>query len=57
MWLKVWGLFVEVEAIDADGSYDIDTLNKQCDKYYRFFGLEESDLIDVSYCDLVESIN
>ena len=47
------GTFVEVEAIDTDGSYDVDVLKKQCDKYFRFFGLEESDLVDVSYCDLI----
>ena len=47
------GTFVEVEAIDRDGSYDIDTLKKQCDKYFLFFGLEETDLVDVSYCDLI----
>ncbi len=35
------GTFVEVEAIDRDGSYDIDTLKRQCDKYFRFFGLSQ----------------
>ena len=51
--VKGLGTFVEVEAIDKDGSYDVDTLKKQCDKYFRFFGLRESDLVDVSYCDLI----
>ena len=47
------GTFVEVEAIDSDGGYDVDMLKKQCDEYFRFFGLRESDLVDVSYCDLI----
>ncbi len=53
--VKGLGTFVEVEAIDKDGSYDVGMLKKQCDRYFRFFGLEQSDLIDVSYCDLLIS--
>ena len=51
--VKGLGTFVEVEAIDRDGNIGVDELRKQCDKYFRFFGLEESDLVDVSYCDLI----
>ncbi len=51
--VKGLGTFVEVEAIDQDGSYDVDALKKQCDKYFQFFELEKSDLVDVSYCDMV----
>ncbi len=51
--VKGLGTFVEVEAIDKDGSYGVDTLKKQCDRYFQFFGLEQSDLVDVSYCDMV----
>ncbi len=51
--VKGLGTFVEVEAIDADGDYPIDTLKGQCDKYFKFFGLDKSDLVDLSYCDLI----
>ncbi|MEO6230118.1 MAG: class IV adenylate cyclase [Ferruginibacter sp.] len=47
------GTFVEVEAIDADGSIGKEKLQEQCNHYSSLFNLEESDYIAVSYSDLL----
>ena len=47
------GTFIEVEAIDENGHRTLEELEKQCKKYFTFFGLGESDLISRSYCDLI----
>jgi adenylate cyclase, class 2 len=54
--VKGLGTFLEVEAIDQDGSFGVDTLKQQCDRYFRFFGLTESDLVDVSYSDMIVNL-
>ncbi len=51
--VKDLGTFVEVEAINVGGSFGIEYLRAQCDRYFNLFGLKESDLVDVSYCDMV----
>lgn len=50
------GSYIEVEAIDSNGTYTIEELKKQCDKYFDFFELEKSSLVDKSYSDLIESL-
>lgn len=47
------GTFIEVEAIDSTGKFTIEELQKQCDKYFKFFELNERNIIDKSYSDLI----
>ena len=47
------GTFVEVEAIDRDGTIGINVLRKQCDEYLRLFDIREDDLVSTSYSDLL----
>lgn len=49
------GTFIEVEAIDNNGTFSVEHLKAQCDKYFTYFGLDKSQLVDKSYSDLVES--
>jgi len=51
--VKELGTFIEVEAIDEDGSIGKDKLIKQCDYYKNLFDVQKSDLISVSYSDLL----
>ena len=50
------GTFIEVEAIDNKEEFTIEELKRQCDKYFDFFELEKSNLIDKSYSDLIEDL-
>jgi len=53
---KVRGLkddFVEIEAIDHEGTIGKKVLRKQCNYYKKLFGIKEKDLIDCSYSDMV----
>ena len=52
--VKGLGTFLEVEAIDSNESFNIEQLKEQCDKYFNYFGLDKSQLVDKSYSDLVE---
>lgn len=47
------GHFVEIEAIDADGSLGEAHLRRQCDHYMELLGLRPDDLIAVSYSDML----
>lgn len=47
------GTFMEIEAIDNDGSIGIEELQKQCRHYMDLFGINEEDLLSVSYSDLM----
>ena len=47
------GTFVEVEAIDSNGSISVDELKKQCNKYANFFDIQPEDYISESYSDLL----
>ncbi len=49
------GSFVEVEAIDSDGSIGKEKLTAQCEHYARFFGIGAGDYITHSYSDLLMS--
>lgn len=47
------GAFVEIEAIDKDGTIGEAKLREQCQYYLDLFKIKSSDLIDVSYSDMV----
>ncbi|MCB0706142.1 MAG: class IV adenylate cyclase [Saprospiraceae bacterium] len=47
------GKFVEIEAIDSDGTLGKEFLNNQCDELKKAFRIEEENLIDRSYSDLI----
>lgn len=47
------GSFIEIEAIDSDGTISRETLLKQCSDYLKLFGVEEKDLVPVSYSDML----
>ncbi len=52
-YVKNLGHFMEVEAIDNDGSIGTQKLQEQCDHYQKLFQLSTEDLIEVSYSDLI----
>lgn len=47
------GGFVEIEAIDNDGSYSLETLQAQCQRYLDAFGIQPDDLLSDSYSDMI----
>ncbi len=49
------GDFIEVEAIDEDGTAGLQKIQQQCDYYAAVFGLQPDDYIAVSYSDLILS--
>jgi adenylate cyclase, class 2 len=54
--VKNLGTFIEVEAIDDKEKFTTEELKQQCDKYFTFFELKKSDLVDRSYSDLMEDL-
>ncbi len=51
------GTFVEVEAIDSDGTIGIEKLKEQCDYYSNFFDIQQQDFMEVSYSDMMMDKN
>jgi len=51
--VKGIGTFVEVEAIDSDGSIGVEKLKQQCDYYADYFNIQPSDFIAFSYSDML----
>jgi predicted adenylyl cyclase CyaB len=51
--VKNLGTFMEIEAIDSDGSFRKEKLFEQCQNYLDLFGIPKDDLISVSYSDLL----
>jgi predicted adenylyl cyclase CyaB len=47
------GSFIEVEAIDIDGSIGIETLKEQCSDYIQLFCIRKEQFIAESYSDLL----
>lgn len=47
------GVFVEIEAIDEHGKIGAEALGRQCDMYMDLFGIDDADLVNVSYSDLL----
>ncbi len=50
------GAFVEVEAIDRDGSIGEEKLREQCQYYLNLFKIRKEDLVEVSYSDLATGL-
>ncbi len=50
------GAFVEIEAIDADGTIGRGRLQAQCEECMRLFGVAPDDLVTCSYSDLLQSL-
>ncbi|MBA2562033.1 MAG: class IV adenylate cyclase [Chitinophagaceae bacterium] len=50
------GTFIEVEAIDKDGTLGIEKLKEQADNYAAFFNVKASDYIALSYSDMLQNI-
>lgn len=51
--VKGLGNFIEIEAIDKDGTIGKEKLLSQCQEYLGIFGVNELDLITGSYSDLL----
>ena len=47
------GEFIEVEAIDKDGSIGLEKLKEQCGQYQSVLGITENDFVAASYSDLL----
>lgn len=47
------GSFIEIEAIDKEGTIGQVKLELQCERYIKKFGINKNDLISVSYSDLI----
>ena len=47
------GSFVQIEAIDSDGSLGVEHLQMQCRRYMDYLSIENQDLIEQSYSDLL----
>jgi predicted adenylyl cyclase CyaB len=51
--VKDLGTFVEIEAIDEDGTIGKEKLQSQCENYLKIFNIQEKELLDSSYSDLL----
>ncbi len=51
--VKGLGTFVEIEAIDSDGSIGKEKLLEQCNFYLQAFEIKDEDLLEKSYSDMV----
>ncbi len=51
------GTFVEIEAIDLNGSIGKEKLYQQCNYYLSLFGIKNDDLIAESYSDMLLAKN
>lgn len=52
-YVETLGHFVEIEAIDLNGTIGKDKLHQQCQYYIDLFTLSEKDFVSVSYSDLL----
>jgi len=55
--VKHLGDFVEIEAIDTDGSISKDRLQEQCNYYIKLLQINAKDLISDSYSDIIQQTN
>lgn len=55
--VKGLGSFIEIEAIDKDGSIGKEKLTEQCNQYMKLFDIKDVDLISCSYSDLLLNLN
>jgi predicted adenylyl cyclase CyaB len=56
-YVESLGHFVEIEAIDLDGSIGKEKLHQQCQHYVDLFKLSTKDFISVSYSDMLLKSN
>lgn len=52
-YLEPIGHFVEIEAIDLDGTLGLTTLKQQCSYYKELLQIEDSAIVTSSYTDLI----
>jgi adenylate cyclase, class 2 len=50
------GTFIEVEAIDKDGSIGKEKLQEQCDYYADLLRVGKEDFVELSYSDMIMSV-
>lgn len=50
------GTFVEIEAIDSDGTLGEDYVRQQCAHYIALFGIQPDDLLTHSYSDMLAQL-
>ncbi|MBB6610073.1 class IV adenylate cyclase [Pontibacter sp. Tf4] len=53
-FIESLGWFLEIEAIDLEGSLGKDLLRHQCNHYRDLLQIEEENLVHVSYTDLLQ---
>ena len=51
--VKSLGTFIEIEAIDSDGTIGKQKLREQCEFYLKEFNIKNSNLIALSYSDML----
>lgn len=51
--VKDLGTFIEVEAIDKDGSFGLEKIKDQCVYYQKLLGLKNNSLLAGSYSDML----
>ena len=51
--VKGLGSFVEIEAIDKNGTIGLEKLQEQCDAFIEYLKIQKEDLVAVSYSDLL----
>jgi predicted adenylyl cyclase CyaB len=51
--VKNLGSFIEIEAIDKNGTFTEEKLNAQCMHFMRQLDVKSSDLVEQSYADLI----
>jgi len=55
--VKNLGTFIEIEAIDSNGTLSIEHLTEQCNFYINLLGIKPEQFIDKSYSDLILELN
>jgi len=51
--VKDLGTFIEIEAIDKEGTIGLEKLHLQCEYYLNLFDISQDHLVSVSYSDLL----
>ena len=51
------GTFLEVEAIDSDNTRSASELQEQCEHFKKVFAINDTDLISVSYSDMLLALD
>lgn len=51
--VKGLGSFMEIEAIDTVGKFDVEELTIQCNHYMKELQINSNDLVEISYSDLL----